>query len=329
MTMEKETRNNIKLGIFVLAGLIFLVLLLYMIGKNRNLFGNTYLLKARFENIQGLVKGNNVRFAGIETGTVKDVRIINDTTIEVSMYIENRMKNVIRKNAMVSIGTDGFVGNKLVNIIPSKEPAEFAVEGDILPAKKAVSTDEILNTLAKTNQDISVIAASLRITVERINNSSALWSLLNDNGIPADIKASLGRIRNATLKADQMMQDLHLVISDVKDGKGSVGTLLRDSSFARNLNDAVLKINTVGSEADSLGKELNRLTAGIRNDVNKGKGVANLILKDSAVSNKISSSLDNIERGTNGFNQIMEAMKHNFLFRGYFRKQEKKASRTE
>lgn len=322
--MEKETRNNIKLGLFVLAGLIFLVLLLYMIGKNRNLFGNTYELKARFENIQGLIKGNNVRFAGIETGTVKEVRIINDTTIEVSMYIENRMKQVIRKNAQVSIGTDGFVGNKVVNILPSKEPAEYAVEGDILPVKKVVTTDEMLNTLAKTNQDISAIAAGLRITVDKINNSTALWKLLNDEGIPADVKASLGRVKKATENADRMMQDLHWVIADIRNGKGSVGELLRDTSFSRNLNAAVVKINAVGTEADSLAKELNRLTSGIKDDMNNGRGIANLILKDSSAAQRINASLENIEKGTDGFNQNMEALKHNFLFRGYFRKQEKR-----
>ena len=74
--MAKQGINNVKLGAFVLAGLLFLVLLLYMIGKNRNLFGATYLLKAKFENVQGLVTGNNVRFAGIEAGTVKKIIIL-------------------------------------------------------------------------------------------------------------------------------------------------------------------------------------------------------------------------------------------------------------
>ena len=89
-----------------------------MIGKNRNLFGATYVLKARFENVQGLVAGNNVRFSGIQAGTVKKVKILNDTVIEVTMIIETKMKTIIRKNAIASIGTDGLVGNKVVNIIP-------------------------------------------------------------------------------------------------------------------------------------------------------------------------------------------------------------------
>ena len=135
-TMAKRGINNVKLGAFALAGLIFLVLLLYMIGKNRNLFGSTYTLKARFENIQGLVTGNNVRFAGIEAGTVKRIKIQNDTTVEITMIIDKKMLNVIRKNAMVSIGTEGFVGNKVVNIVPSRQPSPLAEEGDMLVSKK-------------------------------------------------------------------------------------------------------------------------------------------------------------------------------------------------
>jgi len=81
--MAKNTISNMKLGAFVLAGVLCLVLLLFMIGKNMNLFGNTYVLKARFENIQGLVVGNNIRYSGIQTGTVKNIKILNDTVIEV------------------------------------------------------------------------------------------------------------------------------------------------------------------------------------------------------------------------------------------------------
>src|SRR5665647_546677 len=119
--MAKRIINNVKLGSFVLAGLICLVLLLYMIGKNRNLFGNNYVLKTRFENVQGLIAGNNVRFSGIQAGTVKSIKILNDTVIEVTMIIEKKMQSIIRKNAITSIGTEGVVGNKVVNIVPARQ----------------------------------------------------------------------------------------------------------------------------------------------------------------------------------------------------------------
>ena len=63
--------------------------------------------------------------------------------------------------------------------------------------------------------------------------------------------------------------------------------------------------------------------AGIREDVSNGRGPVNALLKDSMMVIKLNASLDNIQKGTDGFNQNMEALKHNFLLRGYFRKQEK------
>src|SRR5688572_26988815 len=114
--MKKRAVNNIKLGLFVLAGLAFLILLLYMIGRNKNLFGSTFSIKTRFANVQGLVSGNNVRYAGIEIGTVKKIYIINDTLVEVLMVVDDDMRSIIRVNAMASIGSDGLMGNKVINI---------------------------------------------------------------------------------------------------------------------------------------------------------------------------------------------------------------------
>lgn len=327
--MAKRVINNVKLGLFILAGLLFLVILLYMIGKNRSLFGDTYVLKARFENAQGLVAGNNVRFSGIQAGTVKKLQILSDTVIEVTMIIEKKMQTVIRKNAIASIGTDGLVGNKVVNIVTAKQPAALAEEDDILASKKAVSTDEMLQTLYKTNNDVAIIASNLKTTVQQINNSNGLWALLNDNALPQDLRISANNIRLATAKADNMADNLNAVVKDIKNGKGSVGSLLKDTSFAKNLNEAVVKIKAVGDEAGALAGEINKIVAGLQADINNGKGVANALLKDSMVVVKLNISLDNIQKGTDGFNQNMEALKHNFLLRGYFKKLERQKKKEQ
>jgi phospholipid/cholesterol/gamma-HCH transport system substrate-binding protein len=322
--MAKRTINNIKLGVFVLGGLLFLIVLLYMIGKNRNMFGNNYVLKTRFENVQGLVPGNNVRFAGIQAGTVKRIKILNDTVIEVTMIIDTKMKDVIRKNALASIGTDGLVGNKVVNIIPVKQPAALAEENDLLPSKKSIDTEDMLQKLARTNNDIGIIASELKTTIQRFNQSNALWTLLNDESIPQNFRASVAKIRTTTEKANNVAVTLDGIIADIKKGKGNVGMILQDSSLALNLNTAILKINKVGDEADSLATAINNMVADIRYDVNDGKGTVNALLNDSLMLTKLNRSLDNIQKGTDGFNQNMEALKHNILFRGYFKKLEKK-----
>ncbi|MDE3182326.1 MAG: MCE family protein [Bacteroidota bacterium] len=327
--MAKKVVSNVKLGVFVLAGLLFLVILLYMIGKNRNLFGSNYVLKARFENIQGLVTGNNVRFSGIQAGTVKRIDIINDTLIEVTMVIDKKMSKIIHKNAVASISTEGLVGNKVVNISPSKIPDALAKDDDILPVKKAVNTDEIMETLYNTNSDVAIIAAGLRTTVERINKSSALWNLLNDESIPENIRISFASIRSTTGKAVKIADDLDKIILGVKNGEGSLGAILKDTSLVKNLNDAILTINKVGNEADSVTVEINKLVKGVHEDVSQGKGTVNALLKDSMMVKKIEASLDNIQKGTDGFNSNMEALKHNFLFRGYFRKLEKQKKKAQ
>ena len=326
--MKKREINTVKLGLFVMAGLLFLIVLLYMIGKNSSLFGATYVLKAKFDNVQGLVAGNNVRFAGIQTGTVKKIEVVNDTVIVITMVVDEKMDRIIRKNAMVSIGTEGLVGNKVVNILPSGGEGPLATEGDFLVTQKAINTGEMLKTLNDTNNTLSEITAGLKLTIQKLNNSDALWTLLNDKSIPLHLRASLMNLRTATGNASVITHDLFEIVNNVKEGKGSVGQLLKDSSFADKLDQSALKIKNASERADSLLIELNGIIAGVRNDLNAGKGTVSLLLKDSATAQQLKTSLENIQKGTDGFNQNMEALKHNFLFRGYFRKKVKQTGKS-
>lgn len=325
--MEPTTFKNIKLGSFVLTGLLLLVLLLYLIGRNLSMFGNGYQLKARFVNIQGVVIGNNVRFSGIQIGTVKRIDIINDTTIEITMVISPKMSRIIKKNAIVSIATDGLVGDKLVNINPSKETDYFAIEGDILLSKKPINTDEVLNTLSKTNNDIADIAANLKITIQRINASSAIWGVLNDKYLHKNISQSILNIKNASAKATDIMSSLDTIITDVKHGKGTAGEILRDNAISNGLKQTVGQMNDLSIKVDSFVVDVNRVVKDLSHDIAFGNGPALALLRDSLLTIKLNASINNLANGTNKFNENMEALKHNFLFRGYFRKIERDAKK--
>ncbi|OQP63770.1 mammalian cell entry protein [Niastella vici] len=325
--MAKKTVNTIKLGVFVLSGLLFLIVMLYMIGKNRNLFGPAFVLKAQFENVQGLVPGNNVRFSGIQVGTVKRINIINDTLIEVVMLVDDKMQQIMRNNAIVAIGSEGLMGNKVVNISPARSPAPFVTKGELLSSRKVLNTDDMLQTLSKTNQDIAVVAAQLKIAVQRVNNSAALWAILNDETLPQNLRSAAANVQQATARAAIVASDLQSIIGSVKNGKGSLGAVLTDTSFAVSLHDAIEKIKGVGDKADELAVSLNSVITGVKQDYNTGRGPVNALFKDSSMVVSISKSLDNIQKGTDAFNQNMEALKHNFLFRGYFRKLEKQKSK--
>lgn len=320
--MKKQLINNTKLGLFVLTGLLFLMILLYMIGRNRSLFGSNYLLKTRFENVQGLIPGNNVRYAGIQAGTVKKLQILNDTTVEVTMIVDTKMEDIIRKDAITSIGTDGLVGNKVVNIVPGELNAPIAKNGDLLTSKRPIDTEKILSTLSQTNNDVAIIVSGLKNTVERINNSSALWDLLSDDQMANNIKISAKNIQLATSKASSVSNDVQLIVDGLNKGNGSMGILLKDTILASNLNKTSHNLLLITAQ-------LNTVVSDIQRDINSGKGPANSLFKDTMMVNKINKSLTNIQMGTDGFNQNMEALKNSFLFRGYFKRQERQKAKNE
>ncbi len=321
--MLAEEKSNVRLGLFVLAGSFFLIMTLYMIGKNQNFFGSNFALMARFKNVNGLTRGDNIRFSGIQVGTVKSIKLINDTTIEVILLIDHQMMPYIHKNAVASIGTEGLMGNKIVNILPGTQTGQSIEEGDLLSTKKIISTDEMLQTLDKTNSNIAEISENLKTAVLRLDSSKALWGILNDASLAINMKASLDNIREASAHANVMVTELHGIVTDVKNGKGLVGSLLTDTSLAFSLADAVAKIKLVGERATGLIEEVNGIAGNIQRDVRYGPGAAHSLLNDSVMAKKLSLSLDNIQKGTEAFSQDMEALKHNFLFRGYFRKLQK------
>lgn len=321
--MANKPVNYFKLGLFVIGGLGFLILLLYVIGKNQNLFGNSFLLKARFENVHGLTKGNNVRLAGIDAGTVKEIKVLSDTCIEVTLLIKDGMKGFIRKNATVTIGTDGLMGNKLVNIESARQAASLVEEGDVLAGEPGTDTEQMLKVLSKTNTDVAAIASELKKTVERINHSQGLWKILEDETLPVNIRQSLARIRSASAYMSQSMATLNIIVDDVNQGKGSLGKLLKDSAIAVQISEAVEKIKGVGVRADTLTVHVTALVAAIGQDISEGKGTVNAALKNKEWVQRIGSILQNLEADTQSFNEVMGAIKNSFLFRGYFRKLER------
>lgn len=330
--MAKSILNNLRLGGFVLAGLLFLIVLLYMIGRNSSMFSSNFQLRTHFRDVKGLQSGHNVFFAGKQIGTVKNVEILNDTTIEVIFYIENQNKQFIRKNSETSVGSDGLVGNRVLNIVPAKTPGSPVKSNDILPAHETPNTEEMLETLYTTNNNIAFITEQLKITALRINESKELWELLSESSISEELRTSLYNIRQASAGAVMMVDDLHTIITEVKNGEGSIGTLLRDTSFATSLNEAVEKIQLVGDNANKLANELHQTVLDIRQMVDSGKGPVPALMTDPAMTEKIKNSLINIEQSTAAFNENMEALKHNFLFRGYFKKlerQQKKEAKKE
>ncbi len=190
--MEKTDAQKIRLGLFVIIGSLFFLATIYFVGNKQNMFGNTSNLKAVFVNVNGLQVGNNVRYAGIDIGTVKSIEMINDTTINVTMSIEDKILTHIKKDAIATIGSDGLVGNMIVNIIPGNGNAISVVAGDVLQSSSRVSTDEMLKTLDITNKNAALLTADLlKITNEINQGKGTIGVLLKDSLMSKDLKETM------------------------------------------------------------------------------------------------------------------------------------------
>lgn len=322
--MKNKGPNNIKLGVFVISGVAFLILMLYMIGRNQNLFQSTYTLKAHLKNAQGLVTGNNVRYAGIEIGTVHKIKFLNDTLIEVSLNISDKMKDIIRKNAKVSVGSEGLVGNKVLNISPSGQATAAAVEGDVLAGASGVNTDDLLLTLEKTNKDVAIVVAGMRTSIERLNNSRGVWKVLDDEKSAEKISRAAEQINSASRNAAGFFADLETVSSTLAEGRGTAGMLLNDTFAITDIRKSLKSISSAAQNIDSLTGSLNRYTNELHDDIENGHNILHVLLKDSVLADKLTASMFSAEKGTASFTENMEALKHNVLLRRYFKAQDKK-----
>ncbi|GAB3638095.1 hypothetical protein GCM10027422_36850 [Hymenobacter arcticus] len=306
---------------FVLAGLACLAATLVLLGQRQNLFGSSLTVRADFRNVSGLLTGNNVRLAGITVGTVKKISILNDSTVRVRMHLNRDVQPYVRQNAVASVGTDGLVGNTIVNLTAVAAPAPLIADGDVLRTTSPLAIDEMLATLSVSNKNLVGITQDLHQITGKLNGSQALWELLGDQQVAANVRQSLRHLARATATLQTSATDISQLTRGIRQGQGPAGYLLTDKEFAGQLRHATRQL---ARSTDTLAGTLGSL----QQQVQTGAGPLHTLLTDTAMSGQLRQTLGHVEQGTAGFNQNMEALKHNFLLRGYFRKQAKKQAKA-
>jgi phospholipid/cholesterol/gamma-HCH transport system substrate-binding protein len=323
--MSQETSKNIRVGAFILVGTVLLIFSLYLIGAKQNLFGSTFELKSQFKNVNGLMPGNNVRFTGIDVGTVKTVQIINDSTVDVTMVIEDKVQAFIKKNATAMVGTDGLMGNKLINISSSSEAAESVEDGDFLISKSPLGTDDMMRTLNITNENVKDITIDLKNIVHRLNSPNTLWSILMDSVLADNVKQAIVNIKVTSDRTAIITGDLSRIVKHIKDGKGTIGALIADTTIAVKLNQSIVNIKLITDSLAIVTGDMRYITSKVK----KGEGGIGTVLMDTTFANNLNESMKNIKSGTKNFDEDMEALKHNILLRNYFKKKEKEAKKKK
>jgi phospholipid/cholesterol/gamma-HCH transport system substrate-binding protein len=323
--MEKSANQKVKLGVFVILGLLLFIAAVYFIGNKKNMFGQTSELTAVFNNVNGLQVGNSVRYSGINVGTVRTIEMENDTVIRVTMILQTKILQHIKKDAVAIISSDGLVGNMIININPGRNSKESVHSGDTITTYSRVKTDDMMETLSVTNENAALLTADLlKISRQIIQGKGTMGVLLNDTLIAKDLKQTLNYIKITTQGTSESVQKLDQLFASLQNENNVIG-VLNDTLVAGQLKRTVANLDQSSAQLQVVLTNLNETVTNIK----EGDGALNYLSNDAKLVKQIDSTMTNLNEASERLNENLEALKHNYFFKGYFKKQEKAKAKEQ
>lgn len=236
--MKDNTGYIWKLGMFVAVGLGILVIAIYLIGMQRNLFGNNFQLKTVFKSVSGLKVGNNVRFAGINIGTVDEIALVTDSSVMVYLVIKDEAKPYLKLSSKTSIGSDGLMGDKVLTIHPGTSNSTNVVNGSILVSSETVEVQDIIASLKTSVDNAAIITNQLAVFTYKMNNGKgALSKLISDEAFSESIKGTIINLEKSSKEFAQFTWKMN-------HGNGALSKLVSDEAFANSLDSTMTNLKT-------------------------------------------------------------------------------------
>ena len=319
--MAEEKTQRFKLGLFVLAGTVLLVVALYLMGTRKDLFSRSITITSDLQEVGGLRSGNNVRYAGIDVGIVDRVEIINDTTVRVYMNIRTGDSEHIRTNALANVGTDGLMGNKLVNLLAGEGNGTPVGDGDAIRSVPSLDTDAMMRTLQRTNTNLAAITDDLRQVSFRLNDPDNLVGMLTDTATAEVIRDALHQLNAAAGNARALTEGVNSLVADVEGGKGVLGVLLADEGAETEVRQMLKSLH---SAADTLGHAIGRIDR-FSQALESDKGLVQTLVSDTVLAIDVRRMMTRLDTTTLLLNEDLRALQRNWLLRKYFKEQEKRA----
>jgi phospholipid/cholesterol/gamma-HCH transport system substrate-binding protein len=233
--MEKKLEYTSKLGLFVTIGLALFVITIYLVGKQKNMFGSNFHLKSRFKTVSGLKEGNNVRFSGINIGTVTDIEMINDTSVLVDLLVKKEICPFIKTDAKASISSDGLMGDKVLTISPGL--SQNSVKNNtILASVNAIEMQDVMKSMKTTIDNAKIISDELaQFTIKMNNKNGVLSQLMADESYSASLK---GTLLNLQASSNEFAHFTH----KMNNGNGTLSKLMNDDKLGKALDSTMANL---------------------------------------------------------------------------------------
>jgi len=186
------------LGIFIATAIGVFIAGIYFIGQKQRLFSSTIKVTFICGDVSGLQVGNNVRFSGINVGTVSRVTIVTDSTVRVDLIIDKGTQKFIKKDAEATVGSEGLMGDKIVNIASGSAGAKEIENNDTIMCGKGSGMEQIMTQLAITSQNAARITSDIAAITDNIRQGKGtVGKLFMDTAMAGEIDQTIINAKNA------------------------------------------------------------------------------------------------------------------------------------
>jgi phospholipid/cholesterol/gamma-HCH transport system substrate-binding protein len=315
-----ENKRSIIVGIFVFLGIGVFVLGILTLGGSQKTFVKSIHINAIFNDVAGLKKGNNVWFSGVKVGTIKNINFTGPGQVDVIMSVDASTQQYIHNNAGVRISSDGLIGNKIIVIDGGSPQAPVIKDGDVLQSEKLLSTDDVMKTLQQNNQNLLAITTDFKqLSKQILAGKGTVGTLLADSSMGMQLKQTMRNLQAATQSAAKMAVSLNSFSNKMNTKGGFADNLLTDTITFNRIRASVVRLKEAADNATILTDNLNKAS----NKLNTTDNALGVLLNDPKAAVKVQSTLNYLQQSSVKLNDDLEAVQHNFLLKGFFKKREK------
>ena len=314
---ESPNRRAVIVGLFVLIGLVFLTGGILMVGNLRQTFTKKVTVVAFFEDVNGLQNGNNIWFSGVKVGTVKDINFYNRSAVEVTMRVDEKTQEYIRKDAKVKISTDGLIGNKILIIYGGTGKFTQIEDGDTLEVEKTFSQDDMLKILQESNKNIMAISSDFKIISKKlVAGEGTLGKLLNDNTLYDHADDALRSIQITSNRGQQLLNHLNAYAAQLNQEGTLANDLVTDTIVFNSIRTFSQRLKQIADTTAFLVTQLKTIST----DTPSSIGV---LLHDPVAGERLKEIIKNLESSSKKLDVDLEAAQSSFLLRKGMKKKEK------
>ncbi len=318
-----ENRKAITVGVFLALGLVIFILGVFTLGGQQKSFEKNIHISAVFDDVAGLKKGNDVWFSGVKVGTISSILFVGISQVKVSMKVDEKTQQFIHRNSGVRISSDGFIGNKIIIIDGGSPRAPVVQDGDVLQAEKLLSTDDMLKTQQKNNQNLLAITTDFKLLSRKIlQGKGTVGALLADSTMGVQLRNSMRNLETTTSSAARLATQLNQFSNKLNTKGGLTDKLLTDTATFNRIKGAVTQLQQAATNASILTNNLNKAS----NKLNTTDNALGVLLNDPKGAVQVQTTLSNLQQSSIKLNDDLEAAQHNFLLKGFFKKKAKAAA---